>query len=128
MLLYLIADGMLVVACAMLHVTMMRRYHSRPDLRFQATLLALAAAFVVCGVVFLFDAWQVWSGHAPGGPWPRLTAGVVALIAAIVVASPETQKYYMSMTPPEDVQNLRDEMNRILTRWQERDDDVRCAT
>jgi len=85
MYLYLIADGLLIIACAILHVTMMRRFHSRPDLRFRATLLALAAAFAVCGVVFLLDAYQVLSGEGIGGPWLRRVAGKVRFAGAGVV-------------------------------------------
>lgn len=128
MYLYLIADGLLILACAILHVTMMRRYHSRPDLRFRATLLALAAAFAVCGVVFLLDAYHVLSGEGVGGPWPRLIAGIVGLTAAVVVARPDTQRYYMSISTPEVVTELRAQIDEILKGWEERSNDVRRPT
>lgn len=128
MTLYLIADLMLAAACFILHVTMMQRYHARADLRFRATLIALAVVFGVCCAVFLIDAWQVCGGDGIGGPWPRFVAGVVSLAAAIVVARPGTQAYYMSISTPESVEELRGQIGKILKGWEERSNDVRRPT
>lgn len=118
---YLAGDALLVVSCVILHITMMWRFHSRRDLRFRATLLSLAAFFLVCGGAFALDVYRVWSGSTVGGGWPQLLAGIVCLCAALVVARPEGQRYYMAIGSPEKLKHHQDEIARLVTRIAERE-------
>lgn len=125
MILYLTADVMLIVACAIMHVTMMRRFHARRDLKFRGSLLALAAFFFVCGGAYFIDLLQILRGETVAGGWARLLAGVVSLAAAIVVAQPDTHRYYMNIQSPETTEHHLREIVKLHNRLAERERDVR---
>lgn len=128
MTLYLLADAMIIAACAAMHITMMVRLRARSDLKFRMSLAALAAVFAAFIGLVAWDMYEIATALPYQSPWMRLCAGAISLICAVLVAQPGTQRYYMSISSPEEVSLLRDQMEAILRRWDERDANVRSAT
>lgn len=87
-------------------------------------MFCLAIAFLSCAVVFAWDGFEAYTGTKYASVWTRLIAGFVSLCSSLFVARPETQRYYMSITPPEEVEHHQQETARLLKRLAERNRDA----
>ena len=110
----IIPDIVIVACCLVLHVSMMLRFHARPDLGpFRAGVLALSAFFGVLAVVFAWDIYEVATGQRVGTEYVRWGMAAFAVVTAVVLADPRNIGYYKRIVPPDVCDEHRREIQRL---------------